>query len=919
VPRAALSISPVGTAGSRRPSDPFAEYIAGLDEAGLIDLLALRPDLAVPPPTSLQEVARRANGTKSVQRVTERLDRFSLQVVQALQLADSDRSLSRLFALLGPEAPETEVEHVLEQLQRQVLVSRRAGELLLHPLLAAAATPARLGPPISALVDPLSVDVMRFIARSSGLKLSGKERKADFVSKLMAELPKADRVHQALASVSPSARELATLLAAGPPSVYFPYAAQIYPRYEGRAEPRNEIEMLAWSGLVFPQHWDRCVMPREIAIVLRGGRVFPDLAPHRPQVQPVEVHQDQVDTAAVRAAENAVTVTEGLCERLGAQPAAILKSGGLGVRELRKLADAVSRSVEEVTLFLEIAVAAGLLTVRCQAAPPTGGTKRTGKRGSGRAFAGEPSTAMPTPAFDEWLALSTPQRWGALAFAWRGAESFPSMAGTEVEGERVAPLSQWGGSARAVDHRLVTLSALAGLKIGTAAEPSSLTSAVAWDCPMIIASGPGFPATHVGWVTAEAEALGVMASGSLSTMGRAVAQGDVGNAVTVLGNLLEPVSTELVLQADLTAVAPSSAPWAFRRRLEQIADTESEGAAIVYRFTEASVRRGLDAGLKADDICAFLDAHAPRAIPQPLRYLIHDVARRHGTTRVGSAASFVRFEDAAAAAEVLRSRKTAPLHLRQIAPTVLVTDAQPSAVLQRLRSAGYLPAEEDASGSLVVAAPPCHRGAPRERASTSDVVAGAQVPLRTRALLARELIAGRPAATPDPGASGPNGRSGSSPARPRASGPIGAVFGRKGLRITIDDGPPAHQHPSGGHGWSDREWEDDEDDLDSTYEAMMRLLADNEVQPCDCQRPTSIAKTRDEILGLLGPACDHDWVARVSSTDATGRTSERCVTVLDVSGSEVELLSINGFDAVEVPIAHIQWARVLTEQEEELL
>ena len=43
------------------------------------------------------------------------------------------------------------------------------------------------------------------------------------------------------------------------------------------------------------------------------------------------------------------------------------------------------------------------------------------------------------------------------------------------------------------------------------------------------------------------------------------------------------------------------------------------------------------------------------------------------------------------------------------------------------------------------------------------------------------------------------------------------------------------------------------------------------------------------------------------------------MTVLDVSGSEVELLSINGFDAVEVPIAHIQWARVLTEQEEELL
>jgi hypothetical protein len=146
---------------------------------------------------------------------------------------------------------------------------------------------------------------------------------------------------------------------------------------------------------------------------------------------------------------------------------------------------------------------------------------------------------------------------------------------------------------------------------------------------------------------------------------------------------------------------------------------------------------------------------------------------------------------------------------------------------------------------------------------------------------------------------------------------IEAVFGSKGRGITIDDGPPA-QHPSGGYGWYDDEW-DDEDDLDSAYEAMMRALANNEAQPCDCQRPTSIAKTRDEVLGLLGPARDHDWVARVSSTDETGRTSERCVTVLDVSGSEVELLSINGSEGVEVAVAHIQWARVLTEQEEGLL
>lgn len=757
MPRAAFARQLALVTDPKHEGAPFVEHVANLDEEGVVDLVRLRPDLGTPPPASLRELAARANGTGSVQRCLERLDRFSLQVVQVLMVAHPDYSLARLLALFGPGAPRAEIDRALARLERRVLIIGRGGELLLHPTIAAAATPARLGPPISALVDPLGVEDMKLVARAAGVRLDGNERKADLAGKLIDELPAPERVQRVLASASPAARELAAGLAAGPPSVFVPYAQHVYASYQHRTPAFKEIEALALNGLIFPSDWDRCVMPREIALILRGGRVFPDLVPHRPVIQTVEVPVERVDSAAVQAAESAVTVIEALGRRLGTQPAPVLKSGGLGVRELRKLADAASRSVDEVTLLVEIGVAAMLFTVDHPAADlGTGrqgdstsaagtrsiGKRHTNRRGGRTSSASEPNAAMPTSLFDEWLELSTPERWAALCSAWLSAEAFPSRAGTEDEGERIAPLTQWGGTPAAVDHRLATLNALAEVPAGAAAEEDSLTSAVFWESPIIMGRGPAYPALHVAWVTAEAEVLGVMASGSLSTMGRAVARCSIGEAVDVLRDLVEPASIEIVLQADLTAVARASAPRAFQLRLEQIADTESVGAAIVYRFTEASVRRGLDTGLTACDICDFLQAHSPRELPQALRYLINDVARRHGTTRVGSATSYVRLEDAAAATEVLRCRKAATLHLRQVAPTVLVSDAAPDTVLERLRSAGYLPAQEDASGSVVIPSPPRYRGTPRRMPRTSDAAADEHVRVQEHARLARELVAG---------------------------------------------------------------------------------------------------------------------------------------------------------------------------------
>jgi hypothetical protein len=87
-------------------------------------------------------------------------------------------------------------------------------------------------------------------------------------------------------------------------------------------------------------------------------------------------------------------------------------------------------------------------------------------------------------------------------------------------------------------------------------------------------------------------------------------------------------------------------------------------------------------------------------VPQGLTYLIDDVARRHGQLRIGMAASFVRCDDPTLLAQAV-AVAAETLQLRALAPTVAVSPAPIAEVLAALRGAGFAPAAEDSSGSIV--------------------------------------------------------------------------------------------------------------------------------------------------------------------------------------------------------------------------
>ncbi|MBA0053142.1 DNA-binding protein [Streptomyces sp. AJS327] len=258
-------------------------------------------------------------------------------------------------------------------------------------------------------------------------------------------------------------------------------------------------------------------------------------------------------------------------------------------------------------------------------------------------------------------------------------------------------------------------------------------------------------------------------------------------AARALAPLLPEPLDYVLLQADLTAVAPGPLTRELSAVLGVLAEVESTGGATVYRFTPASVRRALDAGRAATDLHAFLTAHSRTPVPQPLSYLIDDVARRHGHLRVGAASSYLRCDDDALLAEILADRRAATLGLRLLAPTVLASHTPPDQLLTKLREMGYAPAAESAEGTVLVARPDAHR-TPR-RTPPQPVPDGPPTP--DRALLTaavRAIRAGDRAATVPHEPPAAPAREGGQPGRPgphapRRPGPGGARPRPTGQRL----------------------------------------------------------------------------------------------------------------------------------------
>ncbi len=722
----------------------LAESLRIRDDASLAALLRSRPDLITPVPTDLTQLATRAGTRASVLRALERLDRFALQAAESLAVAPDPASYGTLLTLMAGDAGDEIVADALPRavgtLREQALVwgddermrlVRTARELLApsaqHP------SPTGLGPSVQEATSGMSPGRIQEIVAAAGLASTHDSVSA--VAALTGLFTDRKKMTGLLGEAPEASREVLSRLVWGPPY------GQV------TADPATHLRWLLDRGLLLPTAPGTVVLPREVALHLRAGRAHRAPEPLPPAVEPYATHAPQVvDATAAGQAYTALATVEELLKDWDEGGPSVLRAGGLSVRDLKRTAVALDVSEPIAAFWVELAYAAGLLASDGEA----------------------DERYAATPAYDEWRPPA--ERWSRLAEAWLTATRTAGLVGGRDAKDRT--LSALGpgldrSAAPEVRHRVLTL--LAGLPKGAAPGAESVLARLRWERPLRgqqQGNGDDDLRTRLArWTLSEAELLGVTGRGALSAQGRAllgapkaasaasvasVASADVAAsgspepsgpgdklpvhhrpappvelrspaeqavATAAAARLLAPLLPEpldhVLLQADLTAVAPGPLKRPLADMLDVLADVESKGGATVYRFTPASVRRALDAGRTAADLHAFLTAHSRTPVPQPLAYLVDDVARKHGHLRVGAASAYVRCDDDNLLNEILADKRAAALRLRRLAPTVLASQSDPAALLEGLRAMGYAPAAESAEGDVLITRADAHRTPPR--------------------------------------------------------------------------------------------------------------------------------------------------------------------------------------------------------------
>ncbi|RBY75245.1 hypothetical protein DQ238_20140 [Geodermatophilus sp. TF02-6] len=667
--------APPGREGETAPATPrpapatIAAWLRTRGDEQLGALLAARPDVARPAPSDVVALTSRLAVPLSVDRALDELDAATLQVLDVVLLSSDGVGAADLPTAL-PEVPDAVLGTAVDRLTTRALLW---GDEVLHapdPVRRAVRYPAGLG------------------RRAVELRLA-----------LPADLP------AALAELPAAEREVLERLAGDRPVGHLP---------DTDGSSASPARRLLQRGLLARVDALNVELPREIGLLLRGGRPYgpPRL---RPEPAPVERDPAAVDRQAAGAALETIGRVGELLTLLEEEPAGLLRSGGVGVRDQKRLARALHVTEPEAGWLLELAHVAGLLDV--------GGPHR--------------DEWLPTRAFDLWREQDLPDRWATLAAGWLDAVRLPSLAGQrDVAGRAVNALSPDLVRHTAPAIRRAALGALAEYPPGCGLAPDDLVALLRWRTPRRVDRLAPVPD-----LLAEAARLGVLVGGALPSGGRGLlVAGEDGAADGVRRLLPEPVDSVLA-QPDLSLVAPGPLVAELADALAVVADVESSGGATVFRVTEATVRRALDAGWSATDLHEFFARASRTPVPQALDYLVDDVARQHGRLRVGAVESYVRSDDSGLLSQVLGDRRTATAELRRLAPGVLVSGLGADEVLTVLREAGYAPAGESPGGAVLTRPPARPRAAGRRPGAAAAQAARPLAPDEVAAIV-REIRAG---------------------------------------------------------------------------------------------------------------------------------------------------------------------------------
>ncbi len=594
----------------------FSDYLRSVDDASLLELFTARPDLVTPVPPDIASLAVRACSAPSLARAIDSLNQWQFQVLEAAASLNEPFLEKSVVALTDKEA-----EGALEHLVTIGLVYPSDDGMRLPTQLrdVIGTEPAGLGP-----------------ASMAKLKLS--------------ELDDAPA----------DAKKVLERLVWGPPRG----------SVGDIKNPGPGVNWLLEKKFLVPLDQRTVILPREVAIALRGGKIHKERFIKQPSLSGAKRIEQQINLAAIANVSTVLRWVEELLNFWADEPADALRAGGLGVRDLKIISTHLGVDESCTAFVAELAYLASLISIDAD------------------------DRILPSNKFDIWLMQTPADRWQMLASQWLITSRVSGLVG-RVEAKNVAALGPELDRVNAARVRALTLELLRENQ-GVAPEWNSFKEVLSWRAPL--RRNSSLQDELAEWTLREAEWLGITGQGALSKYG---AQFLVGDDLSSINEDLPKTVDHILIQSDNTAIAPGPLEHEISQALAMMAEIESRGGATVYRFTESTIRRALDHGKTGDEIKTFLVKTSKTPMPQPLEYLIADVAKKHGKLRVGNTSSFIRCEDTALISQIMNDKKLEILSLRRIAPEVVICDMDATDAMRVLRECGYLPAGESANGMIL--------------------------------------------------------------------------------------------------------------------------------------------------------------------------------------------------------------------------
>lgn len=623
------------------PMPTLKGWLAQLDDTQLAQILRNRPDTVLPLPPGLGSLAARLQLRASLQRAIHKLTALELAVLEAAANAGGE-----LNPITAPEVVER-----LDQALREV-PEKPTAEQIAQALDRLRALAIIFGDEDFMIVAEAMSTLpsnWQLLPEEQGMTVTFEE-----ATQSIAALPERHR------------KILLTLVTSGGLGLTRDAALS--------ADPTRPIPQLIKAGLLARVDEQTVKLPAVVRRVLEGGQAVAwRVLPVPPSAQPGG------DDAGIAAGLEVVRQQRMLIDALSAAPAATLKEGALGVRVLSRLNKELQLDEESIIRLVGLGVASGLL--------------RRGVPDPLPADDNGENYLAPTELADAWLESPLADQLAVLLRGWWTQTHATWLVGQADEKDKPIHLLSTAATRESLpDVRRLILTSLSRVA------PDDLNDDLFFHHPI---AATRIPQETIAHLMAEARWIGAVAGAGLTSAARVLVEAALAASLAELADITAAINAPtpvnyFIVQADFTIMVPGPLEPSMQKVMEQIAVLESPGLASMYRLSETSLRHGMDLGMTATEIEDFLTQHSATDVPQSVTYLLQDIARRHGTLRGGPAMCYLRSDDPALLHSAVEA--AAELDLRQIAPTVAISQASLFQVISLLRTAGFQPVAEDALG-----------------------------------------------------------------------------------------------------------------------------------------------------------------------------------------------------------------------------